>query len=462
MKPEHLAYLIKRICMIMMLFAVAAMAGCSSADISSMSGPATAGDAADGETKGKFRVEFYSNGQELFATTVEEWSTPDCPEAKAKAGQSFLYWVDESGQRTDPEHTPVRCDTVYTAVYAPVLDRHVPYLFTDENGLIRPDEGLDNTELEKALYSLASEEALEYFPEFSHVGGVVYGYRLREMLEHFYLPEKLDVIMSDLADSAAVTRSHFARIMNQLLDRDKGNSVTVAAGQTLIPDLLPERNDYSALMEASISHGQGEGGAKWNEQELIKIYDEGFVLLDGWLYYADERGYFVHDTVLGSLTFGYDGRYTSGDSTLDSYVSACIRDMMNVNPGADREKLLKAAYEYVRDSFSFLRKNTYSIGAVGWQLADAISIFECGQGNCYGYAASFWALSRGLGYDAQVFSGVIGREMRAHAWVEIEIDGTQYIFDPMTESESIKNGENARSMFMLDPYVAMNWRYFKG
>lgn len=462
MKPEFPVCAIKRIWIFMAIFAVAALAGCSTADISSLNNPASAGDAVDDESLSGFTVSFYSNGQLISRENIAQWSTPDCPEAKAEEGQSFLYWADESGQRVEPEHTPVRCDTDYTAVFAPVLDRHVPYLFTDEYGLLRPDEGLDNSELEKALYALAGEEAMAYFPEFSHVGGVVYGYQLREMLEHFYLPEKVEVAMSDLADSAAVTRSRFARIMNQLLDRSSGNSVTVAAGQTLIPDLAPERSDYAELMEASVAHGQGEGGTKWNEQNLKKVYDEGFVLIDGCLYYADERGYFIHDTVLGSLTFGYDGCYTSGDSNLDSYVSACIRDMMNVNPGADREGLLRAAYEYVRDSFSFLRKNTYSIGDVGWQMADAISIFECGQGNCYGYAAAFWAVSRGLGYDAEVFSGAIGREMRPHAWVEIDFDGTSYIFDPMTEADSIKNGGNVRSMFKLDPDVALNWRYFKG
>ena len=94
--------------------------------------------------------------------------------------------------------------------------------------------------------------------------------------------------------------------------------------------------------------------------------------------------------------------------------------------------------------------------------ADAISMFECGQGSCYGYAACFWALARGLGYEAEAFSGAIGGDMQSHAWVEIDFDGTVYIFDPETEAECIREGKTVRDMFMLHPDIALNWQYYKG
>ena len=72
-------------------------------------------------------------------------------------------------------------------------------------------------------------------------------------------------------------------------------------------------------------------------------------------------------------------------------------------------------------------------------------MFRTEHGNCYNYAAAFWALARALGYDATAISGSIaGREaqdqreretgvphvdQRDHSWVEIVVDGESRIFD---------------------------------
>lgn len=446
-----------------MLLAAAALClcACSSQSLSSQPQLAAA-DALQTQQPKRVSVEFWAEGKLVQSQTLDEWTKPICPEVTPPEGMRFLYWADESGSETDPGLSPLREDAVYTAVFAPLLDKHVPYIFADEAGLLRPDAILDNTELVCALNALASDEAKAHFPDMSGTGGAVTGEMLHQSLSAFYSGQTLDVAMAGISGNSYVSRSQFVGIMNHLLERSSSEAVTVAQGQPVLPDVQPGRSDFAELLAAGIPHGHGEGGVAWSQVELAPVYEQGFVLLEGWLYCVGEDGYFVCDTLVGSLTFGYDGRYTSGDGVLDGYVSGILRDLAFAHPGAEDGELLRAAYNYVRDSFSYLRKNTYDPGAVGWQIPDAISMFECGQGSCYGYAAGFWALARGLGYDAEAFSGAIGSEMQPHAWVEIELEGTVYIFDPETEAECIREGETVRDMFMLHPDLAVHWQYYKG
>jgi len=462
MEHARSAYILKKLLIMCAVLAAVFAVSCSSGAPASDMELAATDALPSAEPAEEYIVEFYAGGQLLESMKLGQWAKLSPPEVEAPAGLRFLYWTDCSGRRAQPELTPVRENCFFTAVFAPVLDRHEPYLFANEAGLLRPEAILDNTELLAALNALASDEAKAHFPELPQTGGGVSGGALRQTLLNFYTSEVLDVAMMSCGDSDLVSRGRFAQIMNYLLGRDSKEPVTVSAEQAVIPDVRPDGEDFGELMAASVPHGHGEGAKTWAEHELRAVYDEGFVLIDGWLYYADSRGYFVYDTIIGNLTFGYDGHYTSGDAVLDGYVSAVLRDLAFAHPGADRETLLRAAYEHVRDSFAYLRKNTYSLGAVGWQIPDAISMFECGQGSCYGYAACFWALARGLGYEAEAFSGAIGGDMQSHAWVEIDFDGTAYIFDPETEAECIREGETVRDMFMLHPDIALNWQYYKG
>lgn len=407
-------------------------------------------------------VTFYANGEVLETLSVSDGKSPRSPEADGVEGLRFLYWMDMSGSVVDPEALAVTADTEYEAIYAPVLDRTEPYLFTDANGLLRPDEIMDNTELVTALNALASEAAKMYFPVLPETGGAVTVSALREVLGSFYTAETLEEALAGLDSDTVLTRAQFALVMNHLLGRDTLGPVVVSQTAYHIPDVTESRADFAQLMEAAVPHSHGEGGVSWQEAELTALYSEGFTLIDGSLYSVDAEGYFISDTVIGTLTFGYDGRYTSGDATLDGYVRGVLSDLAYAHPGADRMELLRAAYNYTRDSFSYLRRNIYEIGHTGWEIADAITMFESSRGNCYSYTAVFWALARGLGYEANAISGTIGRDYEPHGWVEIEIDGANYYFDPETEMAYNRDGEYSKDMFMMGWGYASGWFYYKG
>lgn len=424
-------------------------------------GSVHADEGVDAAMPERFELSFVAEGRELSRQRVREGGFPNVPAVEDIEGARFVGWVDENGRKAQPAAAPAEADRTYTAMFFPILDGEGPYLFTDGGGLLRPDAVLESTELMTALNALASDAAGEYFPKITAAENHVTVEELRAVLLGFYTSEELDHVILGYAGEEKVSRSQFASIMNQLLGRDAGARLIPAEGSYCIPDLSPEREDYATLMEASIAHSHSEAGSFWEEVSLPAMYDEGFVLVDGSLYCADSNGVFVCDTVLGSLTFGYGGRYTSGDAALDGYVSAVISDLAENNSYEKPQDLLRAAYDYCRDSFGFMRRNTYAIGARGWELGEANTMFEAGSGNCPSYAAVFWALARGLGYEANAVSGAIGQNRLPHAWVEIEIEGENYIFDPGAEAGALEDADTTRDRFMMNSNWAQILKYVK-
>ena len=90
-----------------------------------------------------------------------------------------------------------------------------------------------------------------------------------------------------------------------------------------------------------------------------------------------------------------------------------------------------ADYDYVHDSFSYLGRRHVVQEGVDWSIEEAKLIFESGKGSCYHFAAAFRALARRLGYPAYtILRSLDGDPANVHAWTDIVIDGTPYVFDP--------------------------------
>ena len=404
-------------------------------------------------------VSFYAQETEISRQTITAGEMPVVPTVEDIEGARFTGWVDENGRRAEPGATPASCDHKYSAVFLPVLDGKGPYLFTDSGGLLHPDAVLDSTELVTALNALAGDAAKLHFPDSFAADDAITADELRDVLSGFYTYEEMDRVILGFENVDKLSRAQFAIIMNALLGRETTEPVIPAESAYRIPDVALTRSDYTQLMEAAIEHIHSPEGSPWRSISLPTIYEEGYVLVEGGLYRADSEGFFVSDTVLGSLTFGYDGRFTSGDGALDCYVRAVISDLAEARPEAERPELLEEAYDYCCQSFGFMRRNTYGMGACGWEMGEAVTMFESKNGNSCSYAAVFWALARGLGYEAKAVNGAIGADRQPHAWVEIEIDGKTYVFDPAMEAGALEGVDAGRDMFMLADYEAAMWGY---
>lgn len=68
-------------------------------------------------------------------------------------------------------------------------------------------------------------------------------------------------------------------------------------------------------------------------------------------------------------------------------------------------------------------------------------------GDCRTYAATFYQLAKGLGYNARYVYGYVPRAgggMVDHAWVEIDINGVTYVYDTDFQYETGRNGYQFR------------------
>ena len=79
----------------------------------------------------------------------------------------------------------------------------------------------------------------------------------------------------------------------------------------------------------------------------IDRYAKGLHEIDGGMYYVKEDGSFLTNSAVEYLTFDANGRYTSGNATLDSYVDQALAAC--TNSGMTKAQKLRAAYLYVRD-----------------------------------------------------------------------------------------------------------------
>lgn len=159
----------------------------------------------------------------------------------------------------------------------------------------------------------------------------------------------------------------------------------------------------------------------------IDSYSAGEHEIDGGLYYVQKDGSFLTNGSVGHLTFGTDGRYTSGNAVLDSYVDQALAEC--TNSSMTKSQKLRAAYLYVRDHGAYLARPHQARGTTAWAEESALFMFEHKKGNCYCFAGQFLYMARRIGYDAYVVSGGVGRKDSDHAWVMIPENGQQYIYD---------------------------------
>lgn len=397
-------------------------------------------------------------GGEVYLT--ETVSIGTAPKSVIPSGDSFIfrYWVDADGQQVQPEQIVLSSDASYTAVCYPVLSQHVPFLFIGSDNKLHPEADLTPATLRHALGILAAEDASRFFPELPSGGNAVNYEVLKNIMISFY-PEDQVNLAFDGIDENTLTRGDFAVIMCKLQCR-MGETFTVADNAVLPSDIHAGMDQLEALLEASMEHTCTYEGIKWSSYPLPVDWEPGFVLENGWLYYVKEDGYLLRNDHLGKLYFGENGRYTSGDAELDQLVADILLSFTEKNPQMDRFDLLYEAHVYCRDSFKYLRRNSYAFGATGWEIDDAKTMFNKGRGNCYNYAAAFWALARGLGYEARAVSGTCTGSDQPHGWVFIAFDGKDYIFD--CEWEMAYRTEREiydMNMFMIPSNKWSYWTY---
>ena len=399
----------------------------------------------------------YLVGDSVYTSqTVEQGK---CPEAVTVEipGLEFTGWLDGSKNPVDPTQVSVNGNISYVAQGTPRLQRHMPYLQINEFGFLRPEDLLTVDELEFALQALSEEAAWPFLPTLPASANLT-GQQLRGVLEVFFPQEQVSGTVT-CADTDAVTRAMFATYMHTLLGREDTEAFILGAGTQIPQDVTALRTDKEALLEASLRHTTDDAGQHWSDLELLTGWDPGLHLVDGWLYYVQEDGQLLRDGQLNRLTFGPDGRYTSGDPELDTLVADILKRIVEENPDLEGLDLLRKVYDHCHQDYKYLRKSAYDFGATGWEVEDAKEMIQTGRGNCYNFAAIFWALASGMGYDVQALAGTCTGTDQPHGWVGLHYEGQRYFVDPEWQYAYTEREVFDKDMFMLTMDEVWWWTY---
>lgn len=171
----------------------------------------------------------------------------------------------------------------------------------------------------------------------------------------------------------------------------------------------------------------------------------------GWYYCTDEagsdgmgRGAAADPaTMTGIRQINGSTYYLTADGTWDpdregDQLDTLLQQVIDqvTTQAMSQEGKLRTCYDYVVNTFSYERKYNFS-NAAGWQRQYALEMLTKGRGNCYNFAATFGCLAEKLGYsNVRTIAGMTGKAgggWTPHSWVEIDMNGTTYIFDPEME-----------------------------
>lgn len=412
----------------------------------------------------------FTDGETVLATeTVAEGSCPQAAVEPDMGEASFLGWRAEGSRDVvDASAVPVYGDVTYTAVEGPELNRDKAYFAGEDDGLFHPEEEFTRSDAVRVVYTLlkdkpktetflndvttrakcymaASTLATEGWVtltngRFSPDVAITMA-DLKSLLGHVFFARSLEAATAGLGET--ITRGEAAILLHTLLGEPQ------QAESAYYPDVAPGDACYAAVSAGGLS-----GGVNWGDGGKP---EPGFIHLDGYLYNVGDDGYFIKNTMVGSLQFDSNGRYTSGNYELDGYVADVLADA--VSNSMTREEQLRAVYDYVRDHYLYLKRNLYEVGELGWEIDEALTMYTTGKGNCYNFTAAFWSLTRGIGYESVCLSGLVGVGRDPHSWVEIPIDGTLYIFDPETEMSYRLQDAYWADLYMLTYEEGEYWSY---
>ncbi len=282
-----------------------------------------------------------------------------------------------------------------------------------------------------------------------------------------------------------LTRLELAVILNTATDRHGDCKHRIEMVGTIL-DMDRTDPRYWDVAEASIVHtfkGEGEEES-WISSEGLPLREPGYFFLDLELHAIGEDGNPVVDAVYDGLYFDINGIESSGSPELDEKIRAILKDQVNPDTMSG-EQMLRKLYFYTYNKFTYRGGKYFPVGEpAGWEADVALDMVVHRKGNCYSFAALFCELARAVGYDAKAITGgVIGggeipvmlhRDIYGnpltlplgrvpHGWVEIELDGKVYIFDPEYEySYHFQNRNHSDyDFFMMGEEGRERYGYYK-
>lgn len=254
-----------------------------------------------------------------------------------------------------------------------------------------------------------------------------------------------------------LSRAETAVAVGRLLGRtgDRTALAASAASVCILPDVPADCWAYDAIMEAVVPHtaSYASGRETWTQTGPYRTaLPDGYHTIGNRLYRVS-GGMFLRNTTADGFTYDANGRYTTGSAALDAQLDAVIA--AHTNASMTRDEKLRALYVYLRDNYKYLKKPLVAKGSVGWEPGYAAEFLDTKRGNCFSYSAAYCLLARQMGLPAVTVVGKLGtRNVQDHGWVEMVLDGKNYMFDVELEWSYLYKYGQRRDLFKMDPAKA--------
>lgn len=250
-------------------------------------------------------------------------------------------------------------------------------------------------------------------------------------------------------------KTYWADSAGYVIRNDFGSGVVQLGGKYYLSD------GYCAIITSGIACATGYENSKPATMDLKNHTVE----FNGNMYYLQSDYTVARDTWIGYLYFGTDGKYTSGDSTLDGYVYNMVKDIVTNTAITPKQQLLKAYYAlrggegttYVNSGFGY--RNLGWGGAQGryneqkhysWAIDKAKYMFSKKYGECYHWAAALLFMARRLGFQSYLVIGMVGGGGGSlHCWNMIKWSGKWHLSDVELEWGWLNGWYGARKYWNL-------------
>ena len=451
------------------------------------------------------------DGSEINAVSFTDTVISNAPEIDA-IGYTLVAWRADDGTDYSPElPAEFHGEVTLTTVLMPALEtmQHIAYMpLPREEGMFRPDDELTKLDMAGCVCALLAVEVepAEYFANLPRdnenanilktlgaMDGRIFrpleAVTLRELVSVFsvFFPQSPEHSFANISKDdpdyasfctavyrgwidggsthtldpdSVVTRAEAAYFINRVLGREIVPQSTDISG--VFADVPPDHPYRDDIMEAAVAHTYRLSGGteQWTAAHAVPRRTSGLYRDGTLLRCIDEDGYIVKSGQWNGFEFDKEGVYTCGMPELDKLVQDVL---IELDTGSmEATDALRAAYNYTRDSFTYLRRNYYETGETGWGEQEAYTMLSTGYGNCYCYAATFYELARALGFDARLVSGTVGTNRSPHGWVEFEFDGERFVCDVELEMTYYRDHRPTKpNMFMMPDITSSQWSYIR-
>lgn len=168
------------------------------------------------------------------------------------------------------------------------------------------------------------------------------------------------------------------------------------------------------------------------------------------MYYIQEDGTLLQNESYGVLYFGKNGAFTTGDSTLDSWLNWFVKDIAASSKGQE-DKLFDAyiaVREYPANRYGYGYAGYYRVAGIEYLNYEELAILflQNARGTCAEWACAMVYVARRLGYQADFGSGYL-RSGAFHMWEVIKINGVKYVCDVEQEWGRMYGYHNAGTSY---------------